>query len=164
MLQGWDFSSHQFNLEQISLARVKIQNFPFLKALDEMYGDSKYLKAAEFSSGCSLNLRRGKNWCELRNLELRETGFLGLRGDLFVKGNELSGQLEVGLPDHRTLLIRSKNRDELLANAKQEGGYFWIPVEVSGTPNAPQDNFASFVSTPQGASSGAGGVFDQLTR
>ncbi|MEM9080045.1 MAG: hypothetical protein AAGC74_05065 [Verrucomicrobiota bacterium] len=160
IFEGWDVLSHRFELE----ARpkfVSLKKLPFLEHLNEIYGETKYLNP-EFSSLAEVKLARGDGWSSIEEMDLRETGLLAVKGRLGWREGRLSGELLVGLPDHKTILLKSKKRQQLLENSEQKDGYFWVSVEVSGTPESPVDSFSQYLGDED--KGGSEGVFDQLTK
>lgn len=157
--KSWELRSHEMVFSVLP-SYLTLKNFRFLDSLERLYGESIYSEF-EFQPTIPFEIARGSDKVEIRNFEAISIGTLGLRGDLQVKDNQLSGKVWLGLPDHRQILIGQSKRKAFLDQATHEDGFFWFEVKLSGSADAPQDNFWDYLQEEEGPS--AQELFDQLT-
>ena len=160
VFRPWVLNSHEVTIAA-SPKYLTISNFAFLDVLEELYGDERF-RNFEFEIENDFELIRGNQGSEIRDLDLNELGILAIQGNVKVTGEELSGTLRVGLPDHKKLTIRSSQRDEFFSKGQLEDGYFWYDVELGGTTRKPTDNFLQFLEG--GAQESTEDLFEQLTQ
>lgn len=156
---SWDLRSHKLVLSVLP-EYLTIKNFQFLDSLERLYGEATYAEF-EFQPTVPFQLSKDSSKVEVRNFEAISIGTLGLRGDIQVKDKALSGKVWLGIPDHRQILIGQANRKAFLSQAKQKDGFFWFEVTLSGTTDAPKDNFWDYLQTEESPSTQD--LFDQLT-
>lgn len=156
---SWNLGSHEVVLSVLP-EFITVKNFQFLDSLERLFGESSYTEF-EFQPTTPFQLVRNSTQIEMRDFEAISIGTLGLRGDIQVKDKALSGKVWLGLPDHQQILIGQANRKAFLEQAKLENGFYWFEVTLSGTTDAPQDNFWSYLKLEEQPS--AQDLFDQLT-
>ena len=158
---SWNFASHEIVLDS-PVEYLLVKNFAFLRTLEEFYGESRYQRI-EFENERGFQITRGRNWVEVKDFYVAEIGVLGLRGTVRVDGGVLSGDLWVGLPDHKRLVVRSEQRDNLLSHAKLEDGFYWLKLKLSGKVADPKDDFLKYVEVNSQEATGVD-LFEELTR
>ena len=161
VFQPWLLSSHEVTIAT-SPEYLTISNFAFLDTLVGLYGDELF-KTFEFEVEHDFEVIRGAKEAEIRGLDLTELGVLAIQGGMKITGDQLSGTLRIGLPDHKKLTIRSEERQSFFAKGELEGGYFWYDIELGGTAQKPTDNFLQFVKGGAVQES-AEDLFEQLTQ
>ena len=161
VFQPWAMSSHELTIAT-SPDYLTISNFAFLEALVGLYGDELF-KTFEFETEHDFEIFRGTKESEIRGLELTELGVLAVKGDIKMTGEELSGTLRIGLPDHKKLTIRNKERENFFSKGELQDGYFWYDVVLGGTVQEPTDNFLQYLDGG-GVQESAEELFDQLTQ
>lgn len=159
--ESWDFSSHEVLLKSPA-KYLNIKNFAFLESLSEFYGESRYRKL-EFESKRELEIARGAGWVEVRDLFVSEVGVLGLKGNVRLEGDVLSGKLFVGLPVHKRLILRPEQKANLVSEAEIDDGFAWLPVSLSGRSDDPQDDFLDHLQSGKSVLNESD-LFDELTR
>ncbi|MGJ8723658.1 MAG: hypothetical protein ACSHYB_03785 [Roseibacillus sp.] len=160
VFRPWVLSGHEVTIAA-SPEYLTISNFNFLDVLEGLYGNAQF-QAFEFEVENDFEVIRGASGAEIRGLELNELGVLAVKGTVKVVGEQLSGTLRVGLPDHKRLTIRSDQREEFFSKGQLEDGYFWYDVELGGTVEEPTDNFLQILQG--GVQESAEDLFDQLTQ
>ncbi|MDP0490004.1 MAG: hypothetical protein Q7Q71_02995 [Verrucomicrobiota bacterium JB023] len=164
---SWNYDSHQVHLEA-NPSYVTLAQFEFLEELREIFQEVNY-KSPEISSACQFTVHRSGQTVELRDIDLRETGVVGLRGNLKIDGQRLSGDLEVGLPTHKKLRIPNSQKLRFERACKKLDGFDWVPVKLGGTVSSPSDDFGTyFTDAPEPVETrqpvDGESLFDQLTR
>lgn len=160
VFRPWVLNSHELTI-LASPKYLTVINFDFLDVLEGLYGNARF-QEFEFELENDFELIRGSEGLEVRGLELDELGVLAIKGNVKVTGEKLSGTLEVGVPDHKKLTIRSDQQEEFFSKGRLEGGYFWYNVELGGTVKEPNDNFLQYLEG--GAKESAEDLFEQLTQ
>jgi len=148
-------------------SQIDLRNFPFLFSLAQTTQDSWYESPA-FLTEAEGVLRCSDGKVSLAHLRLATKGRMAIRGDISVDAQKnLSGELQVGVPDSMIQSAATQRLDEIFGEASE--GFRWITVRLSGTTDAPKDDFKEqFVSSerrkqqPQEAV--APSSFDELTR
>jgi hypothetical protein len=121
---------------------LTIRNLPFLNELSRELQNPEYARQYDFSDRVEGELLRSDGETRVQGLRLEKKGAFCILGEVFVKNGALGGTLQVGLPV--SLLL-----DEQLHGAlkqvfvRQEDGYVWCEVQLSGLPGQPQDTFAA---------------------
>lgn len=121
---------------------LTIRNLPFLNELSRELQNPEYARQYDFSDRVEGELVRSQGETRVQGLRLEKKGGFCILGEIFVKNGALGGTLQVGLPG--SLLL-----DEQLYGGlkqvftRQEDGYVWCEVQLSGLPGQPQDNFAA---------------------
>jgi hypothetical protein len=123
---------------------VAIENFKFLDSLERIYGDASF-KKFEFKPTTPFQLSRGPGFVEIRDFEAISIGVLGLRGNLRVEGDALRGEMQVGIPDHRRLMVGQVSRGSFFSQGTLEDGFYWFDIELSGTTDNPEDSFWDYL-------------------
>ena len=159
--RAWDASSYQSTLS-CEPKYFSLRNFAFLEDLEELYGDARF-RNFEFELEEGFELVRSEEGCRLIGLDVEEAGALGIRGEIAVVDGSLTGDLEIGLPEYRKVNILRHRREAFFKAGRLEGDFFWFPIELSGTPANPKDNFVRYLEQ-KGEEKNAEDLFDQLTR
>ena len=159
---SWNPASHELSVK-CPIKYLTIKDFAFLDTLEEFYGETRYRKI-EFESEREFHFVKDATGSEIRDFYLNEVGVLGLRGTIRFEGDKLSGDVFVGLPDHKRLILRDEQRDKLLTHATLEDGFFWIPLTLGGTSEKAKDNLLELIQITLGEKESAGDLFDELTR
>ena len=160
VFRPWALNSHKVTIAA-SPKYLTISHFAFLSDLEGLYGDERF-RGFEFELEKDFELTRGSQESEIRGLELNELGILAIQGNVKLVGEQLSGTLRVGLPDHKKLTIRDAQRNKLFSKGQLEDGYFWYDIELGGTAKEPTDNFSQFLE--EGVQESAEALFEQLTQ
>lgn len=161
VFRPWSPASHELTLA-CEPEYVTLKNFAFLKVLEDLYGDSRF-EELEFELEEDFEIIRGSDEVKITGLELFEVGLVAVTGEVIVKGDQLSGKLRVGLPDHKKLSLRATQRKEFFAKGTLEDGFFWFDLEVGGSPSSPTDSFLSYLEG-SGRPESTEELFEQLTR
>lgn len=161
VFRPWNPATHEVTIS-CSPEYLTLRNFAFLEVLEEIYGDARF-QNFEFEVNSDFDLVRSAGEVSLRNFEFSELGVLAIKGEIKVEGDKLGGILRVGLPDHKRLTISRKQRGALFGNGQLEDGFFWFDINLSGSPENPEDNFVSFLEDGAPTES-AEELFEQLTQ
>lgn len=101
--------------------------------------DNPRLERPRFESEARAELRRDAEGVRLGKIDFSSHGSLRVTGELAAtSGGELSGELEVGLPESQVENSLDRSIDAVFARASQ--GYRWATVKVSGTVDNPADD------------------------
>jgi hypothetical protein len=115
-----------------------LKGFPFLDNLRSIFGDTDYAQPV-FESIRGV-YRRGPAGTELQNLEFAHREQMLVRGTIAVATDgELSGRLEVGIPEGRAITATGRKRSAIFSSP--EGGFCWVSIDLDGTIQDPGDNF-----------------------
>lgn len=127
------------NSERDSLT---ISNLPFLLDLSTELQNPEYARQFAFTDRVEGELVRTETTTRITNLRLEKKGHFAIRGNMEVIDRILTGALEVGLP---TELLLNKEEHGALKRIfnRQQDGFLWCTVQLSGQPSKPLDNFAS---------------------
>ncbi|MGC4017353.1 MAG: hypothetical protein QM755_22995 [Luteolibacter sp.] len=144
-----------------------LSGLPFLSRLRVIFDDSGY-EHPTLGGNASGVLRVSGPEISLSELHLESENRLTIRGTMTVGQNKaLSGRLEVGLPP---LLVESKTELDAAFGSKKEE-HRWLEITLSGTSDAPIDDFDKKVllreadpSSSKGSSGGAATEFEKLTQ
>lgn len=120
-----------------NVSLLKLNVFPELAAAL----DDPRLSRPKFQTEARGYLRRDSAQVRIEGLELLSEGLLKVKGHMTAKGGNLSGSLEIGLPEHSVDAVGSGPLQDLFSPS--EGGYQWITVQLSGTLNEPKDDFGA---------------------
>ncbi len=114
--------------------------FPFLENLRTHFGDTDYVRP-EFDSIRGI-FRRSSSGAELQEMELESKGQMVVRGSLALSPTgDLSGDLEVGIPESKVISATGRKRIEAFSDPK--GGYCWLNLLISGDAEDPESRFSS---------------------
>lgn len=119
-------------------------NMPFLDDLSREFRDPEYARQYYFADRVEGELLRQGGATSIQALHLEKKGSFIVKGDIFVENGKLGGALDVGLPFSQ-FLDPEMNLGVKAVFAKQENGYQWCRIELSGSPTQPADNFAKQV-------------------
>jgi len=121
---------------------LTIRNLPFLNELSQELQNPEYARQYDFSDRVEGELLRSHGETRVQGLRLEKKGNFCVLGDIFVQNGTLGGTLQVGLPS--SLLLDDKLYGTLKqVFVRQEDGYLWCTVQLSGKPGQPEDNFAA---------------------
>ena len=149
-----------------------IQNLPFLYSLSQLLGDDWYSRPDFWDVAGGLLLNNGSR-ITISNIEFNRRDRLAIRGKLALEHGLLSGNLKVGIAPGIIQSTGDKVLNTMFSN--QSGGFRWIELAFSGTPEAPTDNFVTLyenarielsdASQPESNGLPSGGSsFEELTR
>jgi hypothetical protein len=120
---------------------LTIRNLPFLAELSRELQNPEYARQYVFSDRVEGEFLRSHGESRIQGLRLEKKGSFAIHGEVVVKDNQLGGTLQVGLPN--TLLFDEEQHAGLKQLfTRQEDGYVWCEVKLSGKPGQPQDNFS----------------------
>lgn len=123
---------------------LTIRNLPFLQELSRELQNPEYAREYGFSDRVEGELLRSHGETRLQGLRLEKKGSFCIHGEAFVKNGALGGTLQIGLPI--SLLSDHQLHGHLKqVFTRQEDGYVWCEVELSGQPGQPKDNFADLL-------------------
>lgn len=139
-----DLNSFKLQLGFRSTERdsLTIRNLPFLRELSTELQNPEYARQFAFTDRVEGELTRTVNSTKISELRLEKKGHFAIRGDIEVIDRILTGTLEVGLPTELLLNQEEHGALKRVFN-RQEDGFLWCTVELSGQPSKPLDNFAS---------------------
>jgi hypothetical protein len=121
---------------------LTVRNLPFLRELSTELQNPEYARQFAFTDRVEGELIRTANSTKINELRLEKKGHFAIRGQIEVIDRILSGTLQVGLPTE--LLWNSKEHGALKRIfTRQQDGFLWCSVELSGQPGKPMDNFTS---------------------
>lgn len=121
---------------------LTIRNLPFLNDLSRELQNPEYSRQYDFSDRVEGELLRSHGQTSLQGLRMEKKGHFCIMGDMIVENGTLGGTLQVGLPGS-LLLEEQMHRVLQKVFSRQEDGYSWCEVKLSGSPGQPQDNFSS---------------------
>jgi hypothetical protein len=121
---------------------LTIRNLPFLGELSRELQNPEYARQYVFPDRLEGELVRTMSETKIQGLRMEKKGHFIILGEVMAKSNELSGTLQVGLPNS---LLFDEDMHRVLKEVftRQEDGYLWCEVKLSGQPGKPQDNFAA---------------------
>lgn len=123
---------------------LTLMNLPFLDELSREFRNPEYARQYPFTDRVDGVLLRQSSETLIQGLLLEKKGSFIIRGDIFAQNGKLGGALDVGLPPSQ-FVDPEMNPGIKNVFARQEDGYQWCRIELSGTPGQPKDNFASQV-------------------
>lgn len=141
-----DFSSLKIQIGFRGSERdpLTIMNLPFLDEFSREFRNPEYSRQYPFTDRVEGELLRQGNETRVQGLFLEKKGYFLIRGEISVQNGKLGGSLEVGLPSSQ-FVDPEMNQGVKEVFARQDNGYQWCRIELSGTPSQPKDNFASQV-------------------
>jgi hypothetical protein len=148
-----DFSSLQAQIGFRGSARdaLTLINLPFLEELSRELRNPEFAKQYVFSDRVEGVFLRDALSSRIQGLLLEKKGQFIVRGDIIVDNGKLGGILNIGLPSSQ--LVESDTNPALKSVfQRQEDGYLWCRIELSGTPGQPRDNFATQLEAALAAS------------
>lgn len=119
---------------------VYVSGFPFLQVLRSEFQNEEF-GSRPFTTEAGGTLRRTAGAVVLEELNLLEKNFLALRGKLRIEvDGRLGGALDVGIAE----AYASRHPSPVFRRvfAREEEGFCWARVTVSGTVQNPADDFA----------------------
>jgi len=137
------FDSHELvaPFDEASASKgVLVANFPFLRKLAREFQDDGF-GLRPFTTEAEGVLRRNSKGITLEKLRLTEKSFLALRGEIHIerRSERISGHFDVGVPER---LAGSHPSDLFRAVfARDEEGFRWARIALSGTVLKPDDDF-----------------------
>lgn len=135
---------------QVSLAKASIEGFPFLAALDQLIGSSKFRLVPLETAQAKLEWTP-QTW-SLSAIELDSHRVLKIQGDARVAQDTLAfkGRLGVAVP---TLSFLPDLK--LKVFGAPADGHFWIPLDLQSDTTALLDSSASAIPSPNPPSNDA---------
>lgn len=150
-------------------SRIEVRGFPFMFGISQLVEDGDdWFEAPVFDSEATGVLHKENGVITFRNLNLISKSRMAIRGDISLATNQsLSGNLRIGMA---TAMISKKSQLNPMFGPPQDG-FRWIDLKISGSVNAPADNFKDLYEqslkskdTPAAAAGDGGSTFDELTR
>jgi len=114
-------------------------NLPVLFALSQILGDEWFSKPDFGEDARGMLVRRGDR-VELSQLRMACKNRMAIRGDLTLQGAALSGVLQIGVDPGMIQAAENKTVNRMFGEVRE--GYRWVEIKVSGTAEAPEDNFS----------------------
>ncbi|MDP0491645.1 MAG: hypothetical protein Q7Q71_11390 [Verrucomicrobiota bacterium JB023] len=141
-------ASGEFALSQVSDGGVAVEgsvaivggvlaNLPFLDRLAAYAGSRRFQRLLFEEAHADFRWQQGE-WT-VRDLVLEHRGLLRVTGALTVRGENLEGRLQVGVP--RGLLAHLPGAEEKVF-LPGEKGLLWAPVQLSGTWRHPKEDLS----------------------
>lgn len=122
-----------------------LKQLPFLKVLSQEIANQDILDGYLFDDRCQGELLRKEDQTILKNIDLADDGKFAIRGTMSSDGKELQGELFVGIGVD-FLNQPSVNPELRTIFQTEDQGFFWTPVKISGSPNAPADDLEARVN------------------
>jgi hypothetical protein len=76
----------------------------------------------------------------LSDIVLQSDGLIRVEGEIEVRGSQLEGRLQVGVPPGTLSWIPGAERRVF---TEERGGFLWTPVQLGGTTDAPREDLTS---------------------
>ncbi len=112
-----------------------IESIPVLKRI------AQYTRSERFNrlvlNQAKVDFKSAGGQVELRNLELQSDGLVRVEGQIDLVGDQLSGDLQVGVTPGTMRWIPGAER---LVFIEDRDGFRWAPMRLSGTTSAPQED------------------------
>jgi len=119
---------------------LTVRNLPFLRELSTELQNPEYARQFAFTDRVEGKLIRTAHSTKIHDLRMEKKGHFAIRGNMEVIDRILTGTLQVGLPTE--LLWNAEQHAALkLLFDRQEDGFLWCEIELSGQPSKPMDNF-----------------------
>lgn len=139
-----DLNSFQIHTDFRGCERdaLTIRNFPFLRDLSNELQNPEYAREFAFTDRVEGELIRTYKETTIKGLRLEKKDYFAIRGDMQVIDRILTGTFQVGLP---TELLWNSQQHAALKRifSRQQDGFLWCEVRLSGEPGKPQDDFSS---------------------
>jgi hypothetical protein len=132
---------------------LTLMNLPFLDELSREFRNPEYAQQYEFTDRVAGEMLRAGNTTQIKGLHLEKKGNFIIKGDINSTNGILSGTLEVGLPSS-LFLDPEMNPGLKEVFSRQDEGFQWCRVQLSGTPGQPKDDFSSRVQQALAKSQG----------
>jgi hypothetical protein len=118
----------------------RLNNFSFLRKLSQLTDNPWFLDPL-FHDGCTGILHRENGAVKFSDLVLLSKTQLKVTGELtLAKNEELSGTLEVGIPEATVNNARNPALGRVFKDSKD--GFRWATLKISGTSGRPIDNLS----------------------
>jgi len=114
----------------------RVSGLPFLEKLSAITG-KKSIEQLELNE-CSAELDWNNPRVEIKNIEIEDKGKFRIEGALAIDRGTLSGAIELGVA--RQYLNWLPKPDEIFT--REQGGYLWTTVHLSGTAEAPKEDLS----------------------
>ncbi|NNC88833.1 MAG: hypothetical protein HKN82_10290 [Akkermansiaceae bacterium] len=158
IVENWDFDSLEARIE-LAGHTGRLREFRFLDSLQAIFGDTDFGKP-HFSKVSGIYSRDGTG-VRIEKLEMEHEGQLVVRGAIqHSAGGRLSGKLQLGIRPSRIMAANGRKRYAAFSNPAD--GYCWITIELSGTPEKPQDNFSAILHSRPAGGAGGGGPLEDI--
>ena len=115
---------------------AKIDNLHFLEKLAAI-AQKKSLAHLELND-CSLDWEWRYPKIDVKNIAVEEKGKFRIQGAISIDGDSLGGSIQLGVT--REYLEWLPNPEEIFT--REQHGYFWTTVHLSGTVHAPQQDLS----------------------
>jgi hypothetical protein len=136
------------------IGAIKVQGgrISDLKFLDTIAAVTKHNDLARLElDECRSNFRWREGDCELRELELEQTGKFRIEGTVSISERSLGGTLKIGVA--KKYLDWLPDPEEVFS--RKSGGYLWTTMHLSGTLNSPKQDLSPRVVAALTESPGA---------
>ncbi len=137
-----DYRVAKKRFQTTSAGSVQLEN-GILKALPILKRIAAYTNTSRFLhiplSQSSFDFEHEKNKLTLRNIELYSAGLLKIKGEITMRGEQLSGVLKVGLPPE--IVSKIPGGEKAVFTHRSEGLY-WADVTLSGTKDKPKEDLS----------------------
>jgi hypothetical protein len=114
----------------------RADNLPFLEKLAELAREKSFEHLA--LTDCSLNFTWRYPRIKIKDIALEEKGKFRVEGAISIDRRALMGTIQVGI--NRRHLDWLPNPEEIFS--RQQGGYLWTTVHLSGTINEPKQDLS----------------------
>ena len=115
---------------------ARITGFPFLENLAIITGEKSF-QHLELND-CALELEWRYPKIDVKNIAVEEKGKFRIQGAISIDGDSLGGSIQLGVT--REYLEWLPNPEEIFT--REQHGYFWTTVHLSGTVHAPQQDLS----------------------
>lgn len=148
-----------------SNSNIQMKGFPFMGVLSKMFND-EWFNNPTFTVDTKGSVHRKAGLIQLKDLSLKNKTRMAIRGDLSMDASQiLSGDIEVGLTEVIVSSAGSRSLDTLFG--PEIDGFRWMKIQVSGTGQAPKDDFSAKLSasveTPPTETGNSKSLFEELT-
>ena len=118
---------------------IEMQRLPVFSHLARLLEDT-WFERPVFDVESTGTLQRTNSGITLNELDLQQKTRLAIRGTLTMNLNrQLSGNIRIGV--NEAMVKAAGNRRLATLLAENVDGYCWTPITLSGSANAPQDDF-----------------------
>ena len=119
----------------------ELRGFPAFKLLSRLL-DDKWYENPVFNGETSGSFRRENGEVVISDLECENRSRVSVSANLrMTNRRQLSGTMRIGIPNG--LLEAAQNRKLEQVFTKEDNGYRWVEIAISGRGDAPQDNFSA---------------------
>lgn len=130
----------KLNLSQAIDSRISLTQFKFLGHLSIVL-DDRWYELPSFDDEVRISMKRSGESVDMESIFFEQRARMLIKGNMAVAdaAGKISGSLKVGVPEIIVAASKDKRLDVLFSPVKD--GYRWINIELSGTHDAPADDF-----------------------